>query len=52
MLGLLGLFNLEPINLKAIFLPFYSGLTCRLVADVNNQRNTRKKSVDYGEEEI
>jgi hypothetical protein len=48
MLGPLGLFNLELINLKAIFLPFYLGVPCRIFVDANNQRNTRKKSADYG----
>lgn len=31
----LGLFNLKPINLKAIFLPFYLGLPCRLFVNVS-----------------
>jgi hypothetical protein len=49
MFGPLGLFNMKPIDLKAIFLPFYLGMPWRLVMDVSKWRNIRKKSADYEE---
>jgi hypothetical protein len=44
----LDLFNLEPISLEAIFLPFYLEVACRAFAEGCSQRENRIKSVDYG----